>query len=134
MDQPVGNALCEYHKGESDIHEFAFHDGNREAVKAWAQHIERLQLAQAWYGHGQVSLLLDAREAVQLPIRYLFEILSDYNRAYPNLEPPRITLAYLRSPETVILDVYHLMAELFEPPLTVQFFTDEAKARAWLTA
>jgi hypothetical protein len=72
------------------------------------------------------------RAAVNLPIRYLFEMLSDYNRSYPNLAAPQVKMAYLRSPETVVLDVYSMMAELFEPPLTVQFFTDETKARAWL--
>ena len=61
--------------------------------------------------------------------RYLFEILSDYNRAYPDLEPPGLKLAFLRSPDTVILDIYHMMAELFDPPLSIQFFIDEDAAQ-----
>lgn len=132
MEQPVKNSLCEHQTVSKNAHEFLFHDDSREAVQAWAYHIEQLQLAQSWYNKGQISLLMDAREAVNLPIRYLFEMLSDYNRNYPNLEAPRVKMAYLRSPETVVLDVYSMMAELFEPPLAVQFFTDENKARSWL--
>ncbi|MDQ7026749.1 MAG: hypothetical protein Q9P01_10965 [Anaerolineae bacterium] len=132
MSQPVKNALCEHQVVSEKSHEFLFHDDGREAVQAWAKHIEQLQLAQSWYNKGHINLLMDAREAVNLPIRYLFEILSDYNRHYPSLDAPRVKMAYLRSPETVVLDVYSMMAELFEPPLTVQFFTDENKARTWL--
>lgn len=132
MNQSVDNTLCEYTALAGNTHRFIFHAGSRDAVKEWAQHIERLQLAQNWYGQDHIRLLLDARDAVNLPIRYLFEMLSDYNRPYPNLEPPHLTMAYLRSPDTVILDIYLMMAELFEPPLTVQFFTDDAKAQAWL--
>jgi hypothetical protein len=134
MSQSVDNALCTYRALTGNIHEFVFHEGSRDAVKQWAFYIEQLQLAQHWYGTEHVRLLLDAREAINLPIRYLFEMLSDYNRAYPDLKPPRVTMAYLRSPDTAILDVFHMMAELFEPPLTVQFFTDEDKARTWLKA
>jgi hypothetical protein len=132
MSQPVKNALCEHRAVSDNTHEFIFRDDSRDAVQAWANHIEQLQLAQTWYNKAQIHLLLDAREAVNLPIRYLFEMLSDYNRSYPNLQAPRVKMAYLRSPETVVLDVYSMMAELFEPPLTVQFFTDASKARAWL--
>jgi hypothetical protein len=132
MSLPVKNALCEHQRVSDTMHTFLFHDDSREAVQEWASHIEQLQLAQEWYNKGQINLLLDAREAVNLPIRYLFEMLSDYNRIYPGLEAPRLKLAYLRSPETIVLDVYSMMAELFEPPLTVQFFTDVSKARAWL--
>jgi hypothetical protein len=132
MDQSANNALCEHRTVSDKAHEFVFRGENRDAVQAWANHIEQLQLAQTWYNKGQIDMLLDAREAINLPIRHLFEVLSDYNRSYPNLEAPRVKMAYLRSPETVVLDIYSMMAELFEPPLTIQFFTDEAKARAWL--
>jgi hypothetical protein len=134
MDQSTKNALCEHHALSDKAHEFVFRTDSRDAVQAWANHIEGLQLAQTWYNKGQIEILLDARDAINLPIRYLFEMLSDYNRSYPNLEAPRVKMAYLRSPETVVLDIYSMMAELFEPPLTVQFFTDENKARAWLQA
>jgi hypothetical protein len=132
MNQSVKHNLCEHHILSDIAHEFVFHGDSRDAVQAWANHIEQLQLRQTWYNNDQICLLLDARAAVNLPIRYLFEMLSDYNRSYPNLEAPRVKMAYLRSPETVVLDVYSMMAELFEPPLTVQFFTDANKARAWL--
>ena len=132
MDQSVKNALCEHRNVSDKVHEFVFHGENRDAVQAWANHVEQLQLAQAWYNKNQIDILVDAREAVNLPIRYLFEMLSDYNRSYPNLEAPRVKMAYLRSPDTVVLDIYQMMAELFEPPLTIQFFTDENKARVWL--
>ena len=132
MDQSVKNALCEHRTVSDKAHEFIFHGESRDAVQAWANHVEQLQLAQAWYNKNQVEILVDAREAVNLPIRYLFELLSDYNRSYPNLEAPRVKMAYLRSPDTVVLDIYQMMAELFEPPLTIQFFIDENKARTWL--
>lgn len=133
MMNSIDVSLCEYQMLDTHIHQFIFHADNREAVTAWAQHIENLQLQRHWYGKGHIKLLLDARNAINLPLRYLFEMLSDYNRAYPELEPPRLTMAFLRSPDTVILDVYLMMAELFEPPLTVQFFTDEERACRWLT-
>jgi hypothetical protein len=129
----VNTALCEYQALEPKLHVFTFNADSREAIQAWAHHIEQLQLKRQWYNTGQVKLLVDARRAVELPIRYLFEMLSDYNRAYPDLEAPRVSLAYLRSPDTPILEIYQMMAELFEPPLSVQFFLDEDKASRWLS-
>lgn len=131
MDK-VNNALCTHKAINDNTHAFLMNEGTRDAVKAWANHIEELQLAQQWYGIERVHLLVDARNAVGLPIRYLFEILSDYNRAYPDLEPPALKLAFLRSPDTVILDIYHMMAELFDPPLSIQFFIEESAAKRWL--
>lgn len=128
----VNSPLCLHQTLDNQTHSFILHEGSRKAVDVWAHHIEQLQIDRKWYGLGHIRLLVDAREAKGLPIRYLFEMLSDYNRAYEGLEPPHITLAYLRNPDTVILDVYHMMAEYFEPPLTVQFFTDEARAKNWL--
>lgn len=128
----VNSPLCLHEALDNQTHTFTITDGTRDAVDDWAHHIEVLQVNHAWYGLGHVRLLIDAREAIGLPIRYLFEVLSDYNRSYDGLVPPRITLAYLRSADTVILDVYHMMAEYFEPSLTVQFFTDEDRARQWL--
>lgn len=126
-------SLCSYKVHDNNTYTFELSEGSRDAVKALADCIEKLQLDGKWYGKGHLRLLVDARIAVGLPIRYLFEVLSDYNRPYPNLEPPKLSLAYLRSPDTVILDVYHMLAELFEPPLTVQFFTDDARAKRWLS-
>lgn len=128
----VNSPLCLHEALDNHTHTFTITDGTRDAVDDWAEYIEDLQVNHAWYGLGHVRLLIDARQAIDLPIRYLFEILSDYNRPYEGLVPPRITLAYLRSVDTVILDVYHMMAEYFDPPLTVQFFTDETRARQWL--
>ncbi|MEM9952253.1 MAG: hypothetical protein AAF846_11660 [Chloroflexota bacterium] len=131
MDK-VDSSLCAYEALADRTHAFTFSQGSREAVQAFAYQIEQLQLNRQWYGKGQLYLLVDARGAVSLPVRYLFEILSDYNREYPDLEPPRLTLAYLRSPDMVILDSYHMMAELLSPPLTIQFFIEEDHAKRWL--
>ena len=128
----VDTSLCIHRQLDDHSHLFTMVEGTRDAVKAMANYIEQLQLAHKWYGKGHIRLLVDARDAAGLPVRYLFEILSDYNRSYPELEPPGLTLAYLRSPDAVILDIYHMMAELFEPPLRVQFFIDEEKAKRWL--
>lgn len=130
--ESVNTALCEHQALESTLHRFTFQAGSREAVQAWAHHIEQMQLKREWYNTGHIKLFVDARQAIDLPIRYLFEMLSDYNRAYPDLEAPRVTMAYLRSPDTPILEIYQMMAELFEPPLTVQFFLEEDKAQRWL--
>jgi hypothetical protein len=132
MMNSIDLSLCEHQVIDAKTHQFTFHAENREAILTWAQHIENLQLNGQWYDKGHIKLLIDARQAINLSLRYFFEMLSDYNRAYPDLEAPRITMAFLRSPDTVILDIYLMMAELFEPPLTVQFFTDEEKALRWL--
>ncbi|MEL6404090.1 MAG: hypothetical protein AAFV98_04825 [Chloroflexota bacterium] len=131
--EKVDLSLCKYEALEpANTHSFIFTEGSRGAVKAFAQRIESLQVSGKWYGKGTVFLLLDAQSALGLPIRYLFEIISDYNRVYPDLDPPHIKMAFVRSPDTVILDIYHMMAELFEPPLTVQFFTESDRAERWL--
>lgn len=132
MTNTLDVPLCQHQVLDGQIHHFKFNAGSRDAIKVWAQHIENIQLHRQWYGKGHLKLFIDACDAVNLPIRYLFEVLSDYNRAYPGLESPRLTMAYLRSPDTVILEIYHMMAELFESPLTVQFFTSEEKALRWL--
>ena len=130
--ESVNTALCEHQALEPKLHRFTFQEASREAIQVWAHHIEQLQLKRQWYNTGHMKLLVDARHAIDLPIRYLFEMLSDYNRAYPDLDAPRVSLAYLRSPDTPILEIYQMMAELFEPPLTVQFFLEEDKAQRWL--
>lgn len=128
----VDNSLCMHQALNPHKHKFTFAEGSREAVQTLAHHVEQLQLNHEWYGTEHIYIFVDARSALDLPIRYLFEVLSDYNRPYPDLVPPKLTLALLRNPETVVLDVYHVMAELFDPPLTVQFFVDEDNAKRWL--
>lgn len=132
MMKTVDSTLCVHQMLDKHSHMFTMAEGTRETVKTMAHYIEQIQMEHKWYGTKRIRLLIDARSAVALPVRYLFEVLNDYNRAYPNLEPPRLMLAYLRSPDAVILDIYHMMAELFEPPLTVQFFIDEERAKRWL--
>ncbi|MGJ3240151.1 MAG: hypothetical protein ACFE0Q_15700 [Anaerolineae bacterium] len=125
-------SLCSYEALADGSYAFTLHDSSRDAVQALAHHIEQLQLARKWYGKDHVRLLIDARQASTLPIRYLFEVLNDYNRPYPHLDPPKLTMAYLRNPETVILDMYHMLAELFNPPMSVQYFMDAERAKSWL--
>ena len=132
MMDTLNTSLCSHQPLDNHNHVFRMVEGTRDSINVMAYYIEQLQLANKWYGKGHICLLVDARSAAGLPIRYLFEVLSDYNRPYPDLEPPRLTLAYLRSPDAVILDIYHMMAELFEPPITVQFFIDEERAKRWL--
>jgi hypothetical protein len=131
MTHPV-NQLCTYHRGADDLHEFTFRTGSREAVRAWLDRLEKIQLAGEWYGKDAVYVLLDARQAVDLPIRSLFECLSDYNREYPDLKPPSVRMAYLHHPDTIVLSIYYLFAELLDSSVTVEFFDDEREARAWL--
>jgi hypothetical protein len=116
----------------SDVHRFVFQSGSREAVQSWAHHIEQLQLNHQWYGKQRILLLMDARNAAELPLRYLFEMISDYNRAYPDLQAPGLVLAYLHHPSALILDLYRVLAEMLTPPVRIEFFTDESAARAWL--
>ena len=126
--------LCTYQRGADDLHEFTFRSGSREAVREWLNQLETIQLAGDWYGKDAVYVLLDARQAVDLPIRYLFECLSDYNREYPDLKPPAVKIAYLHHPDTIVLSIFYLFAELLDSSVTVEFFADSSKARAWLDA
>lgn len=133
MNQPAMH-LCQYRHADDGTHAFTFEAGTREAVRAWAHELEQVQLAGNWYGKERVRVLLDARRAVDLPIRYLFECLSDYNREYPDLKPPRVRMAYLHDSETIILSIFYMFAELLAEEVTVEFFTDKAEALAWLQA
>lgn len=125
---------CDYHPHEGSIHVFTFRSSDRSAIDAWVDILEDIQLQGRWYGKPKVSLLLDARQASYLPLRYLFECLSDYNRAYPDLTPPRVQMAYIHSPTAVILSIYYTLAELMAQPVTVEFFTEKAEGIAWLKA
>ncbi len=131
MTQPV-NHLCTYRQSASNLHEFTFQNGSRDAVRDWLDQLEKIQLDGDWYDKEAVYVLLDARQAVDLPIRYLFECLSDYNREYPDLKPPSVYMAYLHHPDTIVLSIYYLFAELLDSSVTVEFFDDESEARAWL--
>lgn len=132
MTTPIDESLC-YHQPLADnVHKFVFVTNTREAIQEWAQHIERLQLAHRWYNRGHIRLLLDARTIREFPIRYLFEVLSDYNRAYPELEPPHLTMGFLHHPDTPILSIFYQFADLLHPPLMLRFFTDESQALRWL--
>ncbi len=132
MTREETQPLCEHQQVTALEHEFVFQASNRAAVQEWAYLIEQLQLQRLWYNQKHLRLLLDARKAKELPLRYLFELLSDYNRSYPDLEAPSLTIAYLHDPQTVILSIYEMIPELLSPPVTVKYFTDEATARAWL--
>lgn len=123
---------CEYHLRSDGIHEFVFKADERASIDAWVHILEQIQLAGQWYGKPQVTLLLDARHASHLPIRYLFECLSDYNRAYPSLKPPAVVIGYVHSPTAVILSIYYTLAELMAQPTTIQFFTEKGEALDWL--
>ncbi len=131
--QSVSDGLCRLVERNDGIYEFVFAQTGREAIDAWAAQLETLQLAGNWYGKGQVRVLLDVRD-VELPVRYLFECLSDYNRAYHNLIPPHVRLAYVHKPATIILDIYRMFAELMSTPCTAEFFPAERYAEAvkWL--
>jgi hypothetical protein len=131
--QSVSDGLCRWVERNDGIYEFVFEQTGREAIDAWAGQLEELQLAGKWYGKAQVCVLLDVRH-VELPVRYLFECLSDYNRAYRNLIPPHVRLAYIHKPETIILDIYRMFAELMSTPCTAEFFVADRYAEAikWL--
>jgi hypothetical protein len=131
MTQPVNN-LCVHQPQSDNQHHFTFRSGTRQAVREWLNRLETIQLKGKWYGKDRVYLLLDARQAVDLPVRYLFECLSDYNREYPDLQPPSVRIAYLHHPDTIVLSIYYLFAELMDSSVTVEFFSDEAAALDWL--
>jgi hypothetical protein len=124
--------LCS-HRQHDTSHEFVFHQSGRTAVDAWAAKLEELQLQGKWYGLPLVRLLLDARD-VDLPVRYLFECLSDYNRGYRNLTPPSVRIAFVHDPTMIILDVFKTFAELMTTPVEIEFFPekDYAAAVQWL--
>lgn len=122
--QSVSDGLCRYVERDDEIYEFVFEKTGREAIDAWAAQLEGLQLVGKWYGREQVRVLLDVRD-VELPIRYLFECLSDYNRAYQNLVPPHVRLAYVHKPGTIILEIYRMFAELMSTPCTAEFFDSD---------
>jgi len=132
MTQEETQPLCKHQKLNSLGHEFVFQASNREAVQEWAYLIEQLQLQKLWYNQGHLRLLLDARAAKELPLRYLFELLSDYNRSYPGLDAPSLSIAFVHDPQTVILSIYEMIPELLSPPVRVKYFTDEASAKEWL--
>jgi hypothetical protein len=134
MTQEETQPLCKHQQIQPLEHKFVFQASNRAAVQEWAYLIEQLQLQKLWYNQAHLRLLLDARVAKELPLRYLFELLSDYNRSYPGLEAPSLSIAYLHDPQTVILSIYEMIPELLSPPVTVKYFTDEANAKQWLTS
>lgn len=115
--------LCSHRQRETR-HEFVFHQSGRAAIDAWATRLEELQLQGKWYGLPLVRLLLDAHD-VDLPVRYLFECLSDYNRAYRNLNPPSVRIAFLHDPTMIILDVFKTFAELMTTPVEIEFFPEQ---------
>ncbi len=132
MMQEKMQPLCTHEQRASLEHDFVFQESSRAAVEAWAALIEQLQLSHLWYNKGHLRLLLDSRTARELPLRYLFELLSDYNRSYPGLDAPQLSIAFVHDPQTVILSIYEMIPELLSPPVTAKYFTDEASARSWL--
>lgn len=114
-----------------NIHKFTFDSEGREAVDEWAQEIERIQLEGHWYGQPLVRLLLDARDVADVPVRYLFECLSDYNREYEQLMPPRVRLAYIHNAETPMLSIFHTFATLLSTPVDAAFFSADEVESAW---
>lgn len=126
------DGLCSYLNVKDNLHKFVFKAGNRTAVKRWADHVEQLQLTQKWYNHDLLRLLLDATAAPALPVRVFFEYLSDYNRPYPDLSPPKLRIALLHTDQFEIKDVYYQFADLMTAPTTIEFFKSEQEALDWL--
>lgn len=129
----ISGARCLYTELPDGVHQFTFHETSREAVDEWTNHLEQLQLAHKWYGKGIVRLMLDAR-AGSLPIRYLFECLSDYNREYAELTPPHVRMAYVYGEESQMLSIFASFADLMPVPTRAAFFKSEEfdKALGWL--
>lgn len=119
---------------ENGVHEFRFLEPTRDAVDEWANHLEQLQLQGHWYGRETVRLILDTRQSGSLPIRYLFECLSDYNREYAHLKPPKVRIAYVHAPSQIILPIFSTFADLMPVPTKARFFEADAydQALAWL--
>ncbi|QPC82215.1 hypothetical protein G4Y79_21405 [Phototrophicus methaneseepsis] len=137
MTKEVGAApLCLCEELDNGVFQFTFKDEGHAAVNEWTNHIERLQLDGKWYGRDKVYLMLDTRESGQLPLRYLFECLGDYNREYPRLVPPQVRLAYLYPASFTMLDVFKLFATLLPVPTVAEFFQEDAyqDAMNWLLA
>lgn len=135
MSKEVGTtALCQCHTLNNGVFEFTFFADNHHAVDQWANLIEQLQLEGKWYGQPVVRLLMDTRESGQLPLRYLFECLSDYNREYPHLQPPHVRLAYVHSSAFTMLDVFKMFATLMPSPTAAEFFdeTQYDQAVSWV--
>lgn len=110
-----------------------FHSAERSAVDEWTRWIEAYQLQGLWYGKNIIHLLVDCRSIDKPPIRYFLECLSDYNREYPQLKPPKVRLAYVHAEQTNILAVFMVLADLIEG-LEAEFFPASAYAQAktWL--
>lgn len=124
-----------YQELNSGVHHFTFEADGHAAVDAWAHQIEQLQLAGKWYGLPLVRMVIDARKTPQIPIRYFFECLSDYNREYPGLKPPSLQIAFIHDPNTVVLSIFHSFAELMSTPVEARYFPshqDDA-ALKWLS-
>ena len=137
MSKDVGTtALCQCQERDNGVFEFTFFADDYHAVDQWADRIEQLQLAGKWYGKSVVRLLLDTRNSGQLPLRYLFECLSDYNREYPHLQPPHVRLAYVHSSSFTMLDVFKMFATLLPVPTVAEFFTEDEydDAMNWVLA
>lgn len=119
---------------QEEVHYFTFENEGREAVDQWAAQVEQLQLDGKWYGKDIVRLVLDARHSANIPIRYLFECLSDYNREYPHLTPPYVRLAFIHSDNTVVLSIFRSFSEMSSTPMSVEFFSesDHAAALDWV--
>lgn len=126
--------LCTHTEMRENQHKFVFHSSNRDALKAWANHIEQLQLQRKWYNRAQVSLLLDVRSSSGLSVRVFFEYLSDYNRPYAQLKPPKVRIAFVHGTDFEVKDVYQQFADLMTTPTEIGFFLTETDAIAALQA
>lgn len=138
MVNGTGESLCKHQELDNGIHQFTFFADDRSAVDEWAAHIEQLQINGKWYGKGVMRLLLDSRASGQLPMRYLFECLSDYNREYEHLrlKAPEIRMAYVHDDSIAILEIFNLFAGLMPVPTQARFFSDHEieAAKVWLLA
>lgn len=126
---------CAYRHLAHNVHEFVFLEANHQAVDEWASILETIQLAGNWYGQNTVRIILDTRQAGQLPIRYMFECLSDYNREYAYLKAPQLRMAILYNTESsIMLPIFTTFAEMMRSPVKTAFFTDADvdKSMLWL--
>lgn len=115
------------------IHEFIFYASHRYAIDHMMVWIAQHDAEGAWF-EPVTRLLLDTRLTQQrLPVRYLFECLSDFHRVHPHPES-LLRIALVQPHHAVVLGIYNDFAQMLQQPVQLAYFdADEYGAAVeWL--
>ena len=126
--------LVEYHyHSDTDIHEYIYREGTREAVDEWMQLIDNLYADAVDSDKTMVRVLVDISDVGQPPLAHAYRQAKGLGQKYPDLPPRRFCFL---AESSVLGFMIKSFISLLRRDVEYNFVSEESREEAieWLLA